>query len=140
VILVAVGAVVDCAKLDASQVAHAGYATVAVGLDDDIGKLRGIGQPTKSFDVDLEGVRIGDRRLRQNACRYLCVLSAQRRDDVASWAEARARIGSFIETVYNRQRLHSALDYLSPEEYELNAPRSRRSVPTAAISITETCP
>ncbi|THK33681.1 IS3 family transposase [Ensifer sp. MPMI2T] len=32
--------------------------------------------------------------------------------------DARRRIGAFIETVYNRQRLHSALDYLSPEEYE----------------------
>ncbi|CDX24817.1 hypothetical protein MPL3356_430002 [Mesorhizobium plurifarium] len=27
-------------------------------------------------------------------------------------------IGAFIETVYNTQRLHSALDYLTPEEYE----------------------
>ena len=33
-------------------------------------------------------------------------------------AEAKAGIGHFIETVYNRQRLHSALDYLTPEEYE----------------------
>ena len=33
-------------------------------------------------------------------------------------ADASAKIGRFIETVYNRQRLHSALDYLSPEEFE----------------------
>ena len=54
--------------------------------------------------------------------------------------DARARIGCFIETVYNRQRLHSALDYLSPEEYEENAPRVRRAVPPTSLSITETCP
>src|ERR1700730_17720680 len=51
-------------------------------------------------------------------------------------ADARARIGSFIEAVYNRQRLHSALDYLSPEEYEANVPRVRRAVPPASLSMT----
>lgn len=33
-------------------------------------------------------------------------------------AEAQASIGHFIETVYNRQRLHSALNYCPPAEYE----------------------
>ena len=32
--------------------------------------------------------------------------------------QARSAIGAFIETIYNRQRLHSALDYRSPDEYE----------------------
>jgi putative transposase len=37
-------------------------------------------------------------------------------------AEATASIGTFIEQVYNRQRLHSALAYLAPDAYEASQP------------------
>jgi putative transposase len=47
-------------------------------------------------------------------------------------AQARALIGQFIETVYNRQRLHSALHYLSLEEFETN----RRELWTASPQPT----
>ena len=40
--------------------------------------------------------------------------------DYRDLADARARVGEFIEQVYNRERLHSALDYLSPLEFELS--------------------
>ena len=33
-------------------------------------------------------------------------------------ADASARIGEFLERVYNEKRLHSALQYVSPSEYE----------------------
>jgi len=33
-------------------------------------------------------------------------------------ADARPRIGYFLEDVYNRKRLHSALDYRPPIEFE----------------------
>jgi putative transposase len=37
-------------------------------------------------------------------------------------ADAEASIETFIETVYNRQRLHSALAYLAPEDIEAKQP------------------
>jgi hypothetical protein len=36
--------------------------------------------------------------------------------------DARRRIGHFLEEVYNRQRLHSALRYPTPEEFERRSP------------------
>jgi putative transposase len=39
--------------------------------------------------------------------------------DYQNIGHARSAIGQFLEQVYNRQRLHSALNYVSPEEFEL---------------------
>ena len=33
--------------------------------------------------------------------------------------DVRRRLPEFIEEIYNRKRIHSALGYLTPEEYEL---------------------
>jgi transposase InsO family protein len=40
------------------------------------------------------------------------------RTEYLDFADARRRIGRFLESVYNRKRLHSALGYLPPAEFE----------------------
>ena len=43
------------------------------------------------------------------------------RNEYRDFADAYASIGDFLERVYNRQRLHSALGYLPPAEFENGA-------------------
>lgn len=44
------------------------------------------------------------------------------RRDFATQLQARAAIFDYIEVFYNRQRLHSSLDFLSPAQFELQHP------------------
>jgi putative transposase len=52
---------------------------------------------------------------------------------------AKTCIGTFIEEVYNQQRMHSALDYRSPIEFEDDVQNTRREVlPKTAMVSTAT--
>jgi putative transposase len=42
------------------------------------------------------------------------------RNEYGDFYDARVSIGEFLERVYNQKRLHSALGYLPPAEFERN--------------------
>jgi putative transposase len=54
--------------------------------------------------------------------------------------QARKAIGRFLETVYNRHRLHSALDYRPPVEFEANLPSPDAAIRQRSTNIEAACP
>jgi len=50
---------------------------------------------------------------------YACIVYLS---EYANLTEARSRIGHFLDQVYNRERLHSRLGYVPPEEFEIKLP------------------
>ena len=71
-----------------------------------------------------QGVRVrwdrNDRELQQFACavRQHAIVAALGRTSFKTQAEARMAVFDLIEGWYNPHRRHSALDYLSPIDYE----------------------
>jgi putative transposase len=53
------------------------------------------------------------------------------RNEYRDLAEARVSIGEFLDRVYNHKRLHSALGYLPPAEFE----RSHKEATARQLSI-----
>ena len=57
------------------------------------------------------------------------------RSEYRNLEEARAAIGEFLEKVYNQQRLHSALGYLPPVEFEANLAASPKEAASRQLSL-----
>ena len=58
------------------------------------------------------------------------------RNEYRDLAEARASIREFLEKIYNQKRLHSALGYLPPAEFEANlAAQKNMEAATRQLSL-----
>jgi len=58
------------------------------------------------------------------------------RSEYRDLAEARSSIGQFLERIYNRKRLHSALGYVPPVEFEAHlAAQKNKEAATRRLSV-----
>jgi transposase InsO family protein len=57
------------------------------------------------------------------------------RNEYRDLAEARASIHQFLEKVYNRKRLHSALGYVPPAEFEAGLATQRKEAATRRLTV-----
>jgi putative transposase len=78
-----------------------------------VDRLRGLG-------VTLSMAAIGEPRENGHAERVMRTIKEEEVDlsEYRDFADARAQIGRFLDEVYNVKRIHSALGYLTPREFE----------------------
>jgi putative transposase len=78
----------------------------------------------EQYDIQASMSRVGNPYDNAKAESFMKTLKQEEIDgrDYRDIDDARLRIGAFIEQVYNRQRLHSALGYRPPVEFEANLP------------------
>src|SRR6266852_2939890 len=96
----------------------------------------------ETYDIQPSMSRVGNPYDNAKAASFTKTLKHEEVDgrNYRDAKHARDAIGAFIEDVYNRSRLHSALDYRPPSEYEEILPTLKAAISPPSMSITENCP
>ena len=86
---------------------------VQYAATDYVGRLQGCG-------AEISMAAVGEPRENGYAERLMRTIKEEEVElsEYQDYADALGQIARFIEAVYNRKRIHSALGYLTPEEFE----------------------
>jgi transposase InsO family protein len=108
-----------------------GYVAVAPILKRCAGRLQ-------ARDIAISMSRLANPYDNAKAESFMKTLKAEEVNGNAykTLDHAKRDIGEFIETVYNTQRLHSALGYKPPVEFEAEFSQSRNRLPKAETALS----